>query len=272
MKLLKKLTTMILGAALLCTMVMVPKIEAHADGPVTWYITYNGGKWFGSNNTINWWTDAGIVASGMKDGDHIVVNADNQTSELFSLTVDKRIGDLVATNGAVCNITAPYAERVYVAGKGSTLIATVGLANNVEVWPGQTIQVVGDVTNFLAHYDYSGPEYPIFGVSGSVKAANVNYTGSVDSSFHTIYGIAPGLFTSNNNGIVTLKEGQFSLVPVETPVTGTTTQNSTPAKKQLDKVPQTGAFASKETIAFLMLAAVFGAAALATASVVKKRA
>jgi hypothetical protein len=65
-------------------------------------------------------------------------------------------------------------------------------------------------------------------------------------------------------------------VPVSTPVTGTTTTTTPattdPATKQLDKVPQTGTFASKETIVFLMLAAVFGAAALATASVVKKRA
>ncbi|MBR5897710.1 MAG: hypothetical protein IKZ39_08880, partial [Lachnospiraceae bacterium] len=71
-----------------------------------------------------------------------------------------------------------------------------------------------------------------------------------------------------------LKEGQFSLVPVEMPVSGTTgtPAASQPAQKQLDKVPQTGAFASTETIVFLMLAAVFGGAAIATASVVKKRA
>lgn len=274
MKLLKKLTTMMLGAALLCTLVLVPNIKSHADGPVTWYITYNAGDWYCSNNTVDYWTSASWAAEAMKDGDHLVFNGNNQTGNSWlEYKVDKRVGDLVATNGAYVNCTANGANKVYIAGQGSILVANVGHAENVEVWPNQTIQILGNVTNFLAHYAYDGT-YPHYAVSGWVKAANVNHTGAVDSSYYTIYGIAAGLFTADDVGMVPLKEGQFSLVPVEMPVSGTTgtPAASQPAQKQLDKVPQTGAFASTETIVFLMLAAVFGGAAIATASVVKKRA
>ena len=79
MKLLKKLTTMMLGAALLCTLVLVPNIKSHADGPVTWYITYNAGDWYCSNNTVDYWTGASWAAEAMKDGDHLVFNGNNQT-------------------------------------------------------------------------------------------------------------------------------------------------------------------------------------------------
>ena len=81
MKLLKKLTTMMLGAALLCTLVLVPNIKSHADGPVTWYVTFNGGEWYCSNNTVDYWTGASWAAEAMKDGDHLVFNGNNQTSD-----------------------------------------------------------------------------------------------------------------------------------------------------------------------------------------------
>lgn len=273
MKLVKRLTTMILGAALLCTLVLVPGIKSNADTVVTWYLTNAGGQWFASNNTINYWTgDTGMIAREMKDGDNIVVNADNVTSDLVKLEVDKKIGDLVSMNGATASVTAPYAEKVYVAGKNSTLIATVGTANYVDVYPEQTIQVIGNVNNFTAHYTRGVAEYPHFGVTGTVAHANVNYTGNWASVYDDIYGIPAGVFNSNAEGGVTLTMEQFSYTPTAAPATQAPAGSKTDSQKQLDKVPQTGAFASTETIVFLMMAAVFAVAALSVRVVVKKRA
>ena len=271
MKMLKKLTTLLLSTAFLCAMVLTPSLVSRADGPVTWYITYSGGKWYGSSNQINYWTDAALVSGNMKDGDHIVINADNATTELLQYKVDKRIGELAVTNGAFANVEAPYVERAYVAGRGSTLIVTAPRVNNVEIWPGQTIQINGSVTDFVAHYEFNG-QSPVFAVTGTVDAANVAYDRKVENSGKRIYGLAAGTLKSDEEGLVNLKESEVNTTPTAAPSTGTNQKSSDSASsgKQLDKVPQTGAGISLETYIFGGLALLFAAAAVMVGFTAKK--
>ena len=134
MEMLKKMTAVVLGVAFLCAMVLTPAKVSYADDAVTWYLTYNGGQWFGSSNKIDYWTSADIVANNMKDGDHLVINGDGSSTSLFSYKVDKKIGLLAVTGGASASIEAPYVDQAYVAGKGSTLIVTSDV-NFVKIYP-----------------------------------------------------------------------------------------------------------------------------------------
>ena len=262
MKTLKKLTTVLLGVAFLCALVLTPAMVSRADGPVTWYLTYNGGEWFASSNQMNYWTGKDYVALNIKDGDNLVINGDNQSTGLFSYKVDKKINELAVTGGASASIEAPYVERAYDAGKGNTLIVTAPTVNIVEIYPAQTIQVIGNVVTFIAHYEYNTGEYPVFGVTGTVTAANVAYNGVIENSHQTIYGIGSGLFNSSNTGMLTLAEGQYSKTPVAAPQTGTDNKAADSSKKQLDKVPQTGLEVSQETVIFAVLALIFASAAV----------
>lgn len=272
MKMLKKLSTLMLSVALLCALVLTPEMKSRADGPVTYYLTCEGGQWFGSDNTINYWvTGTGHVTGSIKDGDHLVINGNNCSTGLFTVAVDKKLGDLAVTGGVSASVEAPYVNRAYVAGKGSTLIVTSPLIENVEIYPKQTIQVIGNVVNIVAHYDYGTGEYPVFAVTGTVKAANVAYNGKIENSYSTIYGIAEGLLKSDGNGMVTFKEGEFFTSPTEPPKSGTTAQAPDSSKKQLDKVPQTGLEVSQETIIFAVLALIFASAAVMVGFASKNR-
>lgn len=278
MKMLKKLSTLILGAALVCALVLTPEIKSRADGPVTYYITCEGGEWYSSSNVVDYWvTGTGYATTNIKDGDHLVVNGNNCSSGLLMVKVDKKLGDYAVTGGAMAHVEAPYVNRAYVAGKGSTLIVTANTVENVEIYPAQVIQVNGNVVNFLAHYDYNTGESPVFAVTGTVTAANVAYGGKIENSHKTIYGIAAGLFKSNNEGFVTLSDGQYFTSPTEPPKAGTADQTGTAnkaadsSKKQLDKVPQTGLEVSQETVIFAVLALIFASAAVMVGFASKNR-
>lgn len=271
MKMLKKLTALLSGVAFLCALVLTPAMKSRADGPVTYYITNNGGAWYASSSETVYWTGGmDFVYNNIKDGDHLVINGNSSSTDLFRLTVDKKLGDLAVTGGAVAHIEAPYVERAYVAGKGSTLIVTAPLVNNVEIYPGQVIQVNGNVTNFLAHYEYNTSDYPVYAVTGTVAAANVAYGGVIENSHHTIYGIGNGLLKSDDHGSVYLSDTQYSLTPTAVPKSGTTDKSADSSKKQLDKVPQTGSEVSMETFIFGGLALLFAAAAVMVGFTSKK--
>ena len=115
MKMLKKLSTLILGVALLCALVLTPEIKSRADGPVTWYLTYSGVTWYGSSNQMNYWTSDDVVRNNIKDGDNLVINGDNASSGFYEYTVDKKLNELAVAGAANANVTAPYVERTYVA-------------------------------------------------------------------------------------------------------------------------------------------------------------
>ena len=270
MRMLKRLTTVVLGVAFLCAMILTPAKVSYADDAVVWYLTYSSGNWYASSNKMDYWTSPDYIVSNIKDGDHLVVNGDNVSTTTATLKVDKKIGELAATGGAVASIEAPSVNRAYVAGKGSTLIVTANNVNSVEVYPAQTIQIVGNVTNFVAHYDMGSGEHPAFAVTGTVAAANVAYGGNVANSWTTIYGIGAGLLKSNNDGYVTLTADQFSLTPTAAPQTGTTDKAADSSKKQLDKVPQTGLEVSQEAMIFGVLALVFASAAVMVGIASKK--
>ena len=270
MKMLKKLTSLLLGAALLCTMAFMPATVSRADDTTTFYLTYNSGAWYASNSKIDYWTSPDHVASNFKDGDHLVINANGGTTELFKYKVDKKIGQLAVTGGASASVEAASVDRAYIAGKGSSLIVTASNVNFVEVYPGQTIQVVGNVTDFVAHYEYASSEHPIFGVTGTVTAANVAYGGNIENAKTRIYGIGAGLLKSNADGFVTLSADQFSTTLTAPPASGTTDNATDSSKKQLDKVPQTGIEVSQEALIFGILALVFASAAIMVGAASKK--
>ena len=262
MKMLKKLSTLILGVALLCALVLTPEIKSRADGPVTWYLTYSGGTWYGSSNQMNYWTSDDVVRNNIKDGDNLVINGDNASSGFYEYTVDKKLNELAVAGAANANVTAPYVERTYVAGKNGVLVLNAQTVNKVEIHPAQTIQINGNVINFEAHYEYNTGNYPVFAVTGTVTAANVAYDGKIENSHHTIYGIGAGLLKSDGQGFVNFKEGQFFTSPTEPPKADATENAAESSKKQLDKVPQTGLEVSQETIIFAVLALVFASAAV----------
>ncbi|MBO4678428.1 MAG: hypothetical protein J5626_02020 [Lachnospiraceae bacterium] len=271
MKTLKKLTTMLLGVAFLCTLVLTPAMKSRADGVVTWYLTYSDGQWFASSNQINYWTGADFVASNIKDGDNLVINGSSAATELFSYKVDKKINELAVTGGASASVTAPYVERAYVAGKGSTLIVTADTVHFVEVYPAQTIQVIGNVIDLQAHYEYASSEHPVFAVTGTVTAANVAFGGNIANADTRIYGIGAGLIKSDSNGYVTLTEDQYSKTLTEPPKAGTKDTTADSSKKQLDKVPQTGLEVSQEVAIFGVLALIFASAAVMVGFASKNR-
>lgn len=271
MKMLKKLSTLILGVALLCALVLTPEMKSRADGPVTWYLTNSGGTWYASNNTINYWTSDDMVRNNIKDGDNLVINGDNAYTGFYEYKVDKKLNELAVAGAANANVTAVSVERAYVAGKNGVLVINADTVKKVEIYPAQTIQVNGNVVNFEAHYEYNTSNYPVFAVTGTVAAANVAYDGKIENSHNTIYGIGAGLLKSDGQGFVTLSAGQFSTSPTEVPKAGNTDQAADSSKKQLDKVPQTGLEVSQETIIFAVLALIFASAAVMVGFASKNR-
>lgn len=266
MKHVKRVLAALLSTLMVVCLAQIPALSAHAEDPTVWTVTYNStdGKWYAASPRLGYWTGADIINSNGRDGDHIVFDAVNNVLPIQEFSFAFNFGDVVATNGAFISLTCSSANKVYVAGTGSTLIVSAPQVNNLEVYPGQVIQVIGNVTNVLAHYGYDGT-YPRFGVTGTVARANVNHNGNNESANTPIFGLAAGLCTSNDTGVVSLNASQYSLTPVASPV-GSTPAAATqkPATgKTLDAVPKTGSNGVQESVVFFMLAAVFAIGALA---------
>lgn len=261
MKNLKKVFALAMSVVTVIAMTLVPKVYANAEESdvTTWYVTFSGTRYYVSNNKRNWWTEGlNAVDSEMKDGDHIIVNGDNACGDIaVEITVTKKVGDLCVTNGGNGIVYAPYAENVYVAGSG-VLVAHVDTANKVDIYPEQTLQIIGNVNTFEAHYD-SQRTAPKFGVSGTVKKGTLKYRNdSSESYFGTIYDIAAGKCKGDANGIALIEKGQYSSTPSTTPAA----KPGNNGKKELDSVPNTGAREISESFIFFALAAAFALGAV----------
>ncbi len=255
MKIIKKFVSLLTACAMVAAIVIVPKVEAKAAGPVTWYISYGDDQYYASSSDRNYWTSLDTVESNMKDGDNILINGDGRATDLVTLELTKKIGELAVTGGASASVKAPYVERAYVAGEG-TLIAIVPTVNVAEAYPGQTIQIIGNVNTFTAKYNGLEDPSPLFGVSGTVGTAYVDYTGDRNSATSPIYNIVAGSFTSNENGVVVFtKDNQYSKVkPTATP--------SKQPDRKLDNVPKTGGNRNLSALLALGFASVAGVAAM----------
>lgn len=258
MKAFKKIFAVVFTVVMIVTLSGMKDVKAYADGPVTWTVYYDdvNSAWAVYSDRLGFWTVyVSAVEDYMIDGDNIVVDTHNvTTAPKLELVVSKRVGQAVAANGAVAYIKAPAIESAYVATSG-TLIAEAPTVDFVKVYPDHIVQILGNVNKFEAHYEYNSTKHPRFGVSGTVKEAYVNYTGSIFSADKPIYNVAANKLNSDENGEVKLLEGQYSLTP--------TAAEEPAKKKQLDAVPKTGDIAIPESLVFIMLAAVFAVGAVA---------
>lgn len=256
MKNFKRVLAFLMAVVFCFALTMTQKVEASAEEKHSiWTVMYSGTQYALKNDTMSDWVSSfDFMNTYMKDGDSIVINANNDASApVVQFELTKKVGDLVALNGAYVLFTGPYVERAYVAEYGTLVVN--GDVGSAEVSRRHVLQISGNVDTFVAHYESSGTDYPVFAVTGTVKKANVNYTGDRHSAATTLYNIAKGKLVSNEKGVVSLKEGEYSLTP----------QAETPKKetgKQLDKVPATGAREISESFLFFMLSAAFALGAV----------
>lgn len=256
MKTLKKILALVLTVVLAVTLSGIKDVKAYADEAVTWTVYYDdvNAKYVVNSGRLGYWTEGiGIIDALMVEGDNIVVDAhDVADPPMITLNITKRIGQAVAKDGAIAYFKAPAVDSAYVATKG-TIIVEAPMTQRVDVHPGHVVQIFGNVNTFVAHYKDGGPTYPRFGVTGTAKEAYVQYTNSVYSADKPVYNVSENVLNSDDYGRVSLAEGKYSLTPVaEAPA----------EKKQLDRVPKTGASAVSESLVFFMLAAVFALGAV----------
>lgn len=256
MKTFKRIFAIVLSAVMIVTLSGLKDVKAYAEENVTWTAYYDdvSGAYVVYSDRLGFWTMyVSAIEDYMIDGDNIVVDAHNVAAPMLTLEVSKKIGQAVAANGAKAYFKAPAVEKAYVATSG-TIVVEAPVTQLAEIHPGHVVQIIGNVDKFVAHYKDGGPTYPTFGVTGTVKEAYVDHTGSVYSADKPIYNVAANKLNSNEHGTVTLAEGEYSLTPVaEAPA----------QKKQLDAVPKTGAETVSESLVFFMLAAVFAIGAVA---------
>lgn len=257
MKTFKRIFAIVLSAVMIVTLSGMKDLKAYADEAVTWTVYYDevSGKYVVNSGRLGYWSEGlSFIEELMVEGDNIIVDTHGVANPpMVTISVSKRVGQAVASNGANAYIKAPAIDLAYVA-NGGTLIAEASVVSLAEVYPGQVVQIMGNVNKFVAHYKDGGSTYPKFGVTGTAKEAYVNYTGNIHSADSPIYNVVANVLNSDENGKVSLKEGQYSL----------TLKAEEPAKKkQLDAVPKTGDVAIPESLVFLMLAAVFAVGAVA---------
>ena len=256
MKTIKKLASILTACAMIAALAMMTKVDAKAAAPVTWYITYGADQYYVSSTEMNWWTSLDYLEPNMKDGDNVLINGDNHATDMLTIELSKKIGELVVTGGASASVKAPYVERAYVAVNG-VLVVIAPTVNVAEVYPEQTIQVNGNVNTFKAQYNDSiyDPS-PVFAVTGTVGTAYVDYIGDRSTISTPIYNVVAGSFISNENGVVVFtKDSQYSK----------TKPSTTPSKnpgRQLDNVPKTGGHKDLFGAYALGIAAVFAVAGM----------
>lgn len=257
MKTFKRIFAIVLSAVMIVTLSGMKDVKAYADDAVTWTVYYDGGsgKYVVNSARLGYWSEGiEFIDQYMVEGDNIVVDAHGEAgTPMITITVSKRIGQAVAKDGAIAYFKAPTVDYAYVATSG-TIIVEATTTKAVDVYPGQVVQIFGNVDKFVAYYKDGGPAYPRFGVTGTVKEAYVNYTGSVYSADKPVYNVAANTLNSDEYGRVSLAEGKYSL---------TATVEAPAKKKQLDAVPKTGAETVPESLVFFALAAVFAIGAVA---------
>lgn len=256
MKVFKKAAT-ILAALSLALGVFSMKIDAQAEAK-TWYIRYStsANAWYASADQKSWsFADLSL----MEEGDNVVIDASGLTLPQFTIHAPKKIGELVFASGVSAIVYAPYVQHAYaVTGATGVVNSDVYLA---ESYQGSTLQVNGNVDTFVGNYDPNDVEKTFFGVTGTVKKANVKWTNNLLNNSLTIYNVQAGKLRTNEWGWVSFeKDTEYSLTP-SADAAAAATQAQTPGKK-LDAVPKTGASELSESIVFFMLAAVFAVGAV----------
>lgn len=252
MKHLKVFLTMALCLAMVLAFAKTP-VKAEAAEATTWYISYDGGSsdWYISTDKYYW---SRIDLTGIKEGDNVVVDADNKCDKQLVLHIAPSINELAVVGGASVAVNVPHVNHAYSV-NGSTTAINCNVSS-VDAYHTGVIQVNGNVDKLVAHYDDSADT--MFGVSGTVGQANVKWTKDLLSNNTTVYNVAKGKMVTNQWGWVSLEDGDYSL----TPTAATTAAPQKDNKKQLDAVPKTGVAGERESFIFFGLAAVFAIGAV----------
>ena len=248
----KKLSKMLGIAFCMALAFVIIQKPLKAEAATTFKATWASTAWFYSNDGGATWTfGKDLVENGMKDGDVLVIDGVNSSTEKIELNIKARIGELAVCGKATASVTSNGADKIYSVNDGSTLIYT-GNVKKVVANYGGTTQVIGNVEEIEMVYK-DGVQIGI-GVTGTVGKANVHYPDKYTNK--TIYNVAAGKFTINDENVLTTAAQYYSLTP--------TAGNS--GNKQLDKVPKTGNRFEMSALFFLI------AAGLAVAGIsVKKR-
>ena len=257
MKNVKRIFAALAGIAMVLALVTVPSVATRAEEAKTWYVTYDTGtgKWYSSNDKQNW-SVYDLTKFGA--GDSLLIDADGASVPQLTLRLSQPINELGFVNGASAVVYAPSANHVY------SVLGAVGSFNGdvakVDAYSTGVVQINGNVDTFVANYT-STEDKCVFGVSGTVRKANVKWTGNLLANDTTVYNVAKGKLVTNQWGTVDLKEGEYTLDPAAAPAPAATA--ATPAATpQLDKVPKTGAFGVSESLIFFGLATVFAVGAV----------
>ena len=257
MKNVKRIFAALAGIAMVLALVTVPSVATRAEEAKTWYVTYDTGtgKWYSSNDKQTW---SVYDLTKFAAGDSIVIDADGQDVPQLTVVVYQPANEVAFINKASATVTAPSANHVY------AVLGAVGVFNGnvtkVDAYGNGVVQINGNVDTFVANYT-STEEKIMFGVSGTVRQANVKCTGNRLDNKKTIYNVKAGKFYPNASGVVELKDDEYTTDPAAAPAPAATA--ATPAATpQLDKVPKTGAFGVSESLIFFGLATVFAVGAV----------
>ncbi len=257
----KKLMSYLVALSGIALALMVSlMLPIHAKAATKYTVKWNGTDWSAADEQL-YWTSKDFAETHFTAGDVLIVDGAGSSSGILTLNIPVHISEIAVIGNAVCNITAPSADKVY-AVTGSTLIFN-GDVNTLVGNYGATDQINGNVGTFEGVYSFGKPIN--VGITGTVGSANVKlpsdpYTGVM------IYNVAAGKFKLNDNDTNTLATAStdYSLTP-----TGNTTGNTTAANgNQLDSVPKTGDM--RYAVIFFSLAAIATFAGLAVLG--KKRA
>lgn len=268
MKKIMKLAALAMSLALVLGLSWTP-IKAEAAATV-WYVTYDDGAddyFFTDAPATGNWANAHGLDKYLKDGDTIIVSGDGKADgKQFTLNFSKTIGELAVSNSASVIVNAPRVNKVYSVVNSSAVI-NASYVDEADAYPGGILQVNGNVGKFVVDYSTeSTGNHPQFGCSGTVDVAVVKYEKSLLTA-GTIYSVAKGKFTSDEDGVCEAESGEYSLTPGASTAPAaapSTNLSATPqAGKQLDAVPKTGAVQFSESIVFFLLAAAFAIGAFA---------
>ena len=256
----KKLMAVLLGIILVLG--VTKSIPTYAADAKTWYVTYDTDSkgWYQSTDKKNW---TSLALATFASGDSIVIDASNATADQLKLTVYQPVNEVAFINGANAALTAPSVKHAYAIGGSIGVIN--GNVESVDAYHTGIIQVNGNVGSFTAHYSDDSNVNTVFAVTGTVDKANVKSSKDLLSNTTTLYNIAAGKLVTNDQGYVTLKDGEYSLTPsgtaaAETAAASTTTtqtaSTTTSSEKVLDDVPKTGdSYDIKAALAFFTIAA-----------------
>jgi hypothetical protein len=214
------------------------KAEAATTFKATWSTSM--AKWGYSSDGGYWTEGKDYVENGMKDGDVLVIDGVSASTEMLTLNINARVGELAVCGKATASVTAKGVDTAYAVNDGSTLIVTSNVKKLIANY-GATAQVIGNVDEVLGVYK-EGNKIGL-GITGTVGKANVYF--APDSwTQKTVYNVAAGKFDINDKNFFVTDAKYYSL----TPTAGSN------GKKELDKVPKTGG-RFEDSVLFFLIAA-----------------